>query len=168
MILRGGGWNFSWRQLVSGPIIAVFLGVMLNWTHLASWIPGSLLKCFDFLGGCAVPLSLILTGAIACDFRSELNLTTETMTTLWGIFLRIGLIPVLFLLVAWCLPNNPDLKKVLVVQSAMPAAMLPIVLTKLYGGNVKLALRLVVATSLVSFITIPLVIHWGLRLLNLP
>jgi predicted permease len=45
----------------------------------------------------------------------------------------------------------------------MPAATLPIVLARHYGGEPATALRIVLGTSAVSFITTPVWIHFGLK-----
>jgi malate permease and related proteins len=50
-----------------------------------------------------------------------------------------------------------------VVQSAMPAAVFPIVLAKMHGGEMPVALRVVLGTSIPSLITIPLWLGWALR-----
>lgn len=164
LILQGGNWRTQWQKIFSPPVLAVFAGVVLNVLHLSPLLPDVVVQSLGFLGNCAVPLSLILTGAILCDFRRELRMDQGGLATLSGAALRMAIIPAGFLLAAWLLPLGPELKKILVVMAAMPAAMFPIVLTRLHGGDVGLALRQVVVTSLISFGTIPLVIHFGLRL----
>ncbi|MCE2828062.1 MAG: AEC family transporter, partial [Verrucomicrobium sp.] len=60
-----------------------------------------------------------------------------------------------------------ELKRVLVVQAAMPAGVFPIVLSRLYGGDPATAVRIVAGTTLLSLVTIPLWIRWGLSWLDL-
>ncbi|MCB1134495.1 MAG: AEC family transporter, partial [Verrucomicrobiae bacterium] len=54
----------------------------------------------------------------------------------------------------------------LVVQAAMPAAIFPIVLARLFGGQPRVAIQVVLITSLVSLLTAPFVIAWGLARLG--
>ena len=61
---------------------------------------------------------------------------------------------------------DPALKKVLVIQSAMPAAVFPVVLAKMHGGDMPVALRAVFATSIPALATIPLWLGWALRFLQ--
>ena len=65
------------------------------------------------------------------------------------------------------LPCSVELKRVLVVQAAMPAGVFPIVLSRLYGGDPATAVRIVAGTTLLSLVTIPLWIRWGLSWLDL-
>jgi len=70
--------------------------------------------------------------------------------------LRLGILPVLFLLLAKYLPCSLELKRVITIQAAMAAAVFPIVMAKHYGGDPATALRVVLGTSLVGLVTIPL------------
>ena len=45
----------------------------------------------------------------------------------------------------------------------MPAAVVPIVMARHYGGDPALALRIVLSTSVVSLVTTPLWIRFGLK-----
>ena len=74
---------------------------------------------------------------------------------------RLGIMPVLFLLLAKFLPCSLELKRVIVLQGAMSSAVLPIVLTKHYGGDARTALQVALGTSLVGLVTIPLWIRLG-------
>jgi hypothetical protein len=75
--------------------------------------------------------------------------------------------PVLFLLLARFLPCSIELKRVLVMQAAMPAAVLPIVLTRHYGGDTRTALQVALGTSLAGLVTIPLWLRFGGHLIGL-
>jgi predicted permease len=58
-------------------------------------------------------------------------------------------------LAAWG-TSSEALKQVLLIQAAMPAATFPIVMTRLYEQDVPTAWVVVVGTSLLSLITIPM------------
>jgi predicted permease len=77
----------------------------------------------------------------------------------------MGIMPIFFLLLGWCLTGPVELKRVILLQAAMPAAVFPIVMAKHYGGDARTALRVVIATSLVGFATIPLWIRLGQKIL---
>ena len=49
-----------------------------------------------------------------------------------------------------------ELKQVLLVQAAMPAATFPIVMTRLYEQDIETAWTVVVGTSFLAILTIPL------------
>jgi predicted permease len=81
--------------------------------------------------------------------------------------LRLGLLPWLFLLAAKFLPLSVELRRVLVIEAAMVSAVFPIAMAKHYGGDPPTALRAVLSTSLVGFLTIPLWIRFGLTFVGL-
>ena len=66
---------------------------------------------------------------------------------------------------AYFLPISLPLKQVLVVQAALPAAMFPIILARHYGGQVGIAVQVVLSTTALSIATIPLIIYIGMKLL---
>ena len=80
---------------------------------------------------------------------------------------RLGIMPLLFILLAKYLPCSTELKRVLILQGAMPSAVLPIVITKHYGGDARTALQVALGTSLLGLATIPLWIHFGGQLVGL-
>ena len=86
----------------------------------------------------------------------------DTRVTLASIFLRLGLLPVAFLLLAKFLPCPVELKRVIVIEAAMPAGILPIVIARHYGGQPLTAVQVVVATTVVGLLVIPLWLRVGL------
>ena len=56
----------------------------------------------------------------------------------------------------------------LILQAAMPSAIFPIVVTKVHHGDVPTALQVVLGTSLVGLITIPLWLGFGLWWIPIP
>jgi len=65
------------------------------------------------------------------------------------------------------LPCSVELRQVIVVQAAMPCAMFPIILCKLYKGDTAMAVQIVIATTALSLLTIPYWISFGLRIVGL-
>ena len=57
-----------------------------------------------------------------------------------------------------------ELKRVLVIQGAMPSAVFNIMIARHYGGHAPTAVQCVLATTVVSLVTTPLVLAWALRL----
>ncbi len=155
-----------WAPLLNPPILAVLAGILLNFLGADNWIPSSVDTAWHMLGLCAVPLGLLLTGAVLADHAAPHVLRSGWSVTLLGIAIRLGVLPVLLLLAAMFLPADPALLAVIVVQAAMPSAVFPIVLAKIHDGDMPTALRVVLATSLVGLVTIPLWLTFGLRLIG--
>jgi hypothetical protein len=59
------------------------------------------------------------------------------------------------------LPLQQELRQVLVVQAAMPAGLTSIMLARMYGGRPAVAVQIVIATTLLSLLTLPWIIAWG-------
>ncbi|MEG2248694.1 MAG: AEC family transporter, partial [Akkermansia sp.] len=59
------------------------------------------------------------------------------------------------------LPISIDLKRIMVLQAAIPAAMVPVIIAKQFGGHPALAMQITLVTTFVSFITLPLWLAFG-------
>jgi predicted permease len=55
-----------------------------------------------------------------------------------------------------------ELKRVLVVQAAMPSGMMPLVLARHYGGRPLVAAQIIVGTTLLGVLVIPWWLSWGM------
>jgi predicted permease len=163
-----GGLGGGLRRAVNPPSIAVVLGLGLNALGLGGAIPGFLRQALALLGEAAIPLAVLLVGATVADHFSPAALRGGAATIGVGLVLRLLALPALFLLAALTLPLTPELRRVLVLQAAMPAALFPVVMVRYYGGEAATALRVVLGSSLVSLLTTPLWLGLGLRALALP
>jgi predicted permease len=156
----------DWHKVLSPPVVAILGSILLNLAGAGRWTPGFLYKTSDWLGQCAVPLALMVTGAIFADLLRANPPGHRLGVALGGVFLRIGLLPLFFLLAAKLLPGNLELKRVLAVQAAMPAAMLPVAIARHYGGDPGVAMQIVLWTTLLGLVTIPFWLQFGLRLVE--
>jgi predicted permease len=171
-LLTGTG---SWRRALNVPFFAVLGAIVLNLLHAGEWLPGFVLATLGFLGNAALPLCVLLTGVSLADAVAERGLTKDARVTIAGCVVRVGILPVLILLATKGLSLWPafptELKQVLVVQAAMPSALLPVILARHYrdssGTDSATAVRVVLATTLVGLVTIPLWLRLGAYWLGL-
>lgn len=171
VMLLTGGKRGGWKSLLNAPLITTVVCLLLNLTGQGPTIAensGFVMRAVEMLAACAVPLSLLLIGAAIRDLlraqepgKGANNTAVEAIA---AIAVRLAIVPLLILLCARFLPLSIELKRVLVVQAAMPAAVFPIILTRRYGGDTATAVRIVVATTAVGLFSIPLVIVFGLWL----
>ena len=173
-ILNGKLDGRAWRQMVNPPSVAVLVAVAFNLLEITPWLhqyAEFVLTPVRWLGEAAVPMLLVLVGAsIADQLQAEgrKNRRRDTAKVIaWASLLRLGLLPIAFLLVALVLPASVELKRVIVVEAAMPSAVFPVLLARRYGGDPATALRVVLSTSILSLLTIPLWILAGLALVGL-
>ena len=167
MLLSGVSIKEGWRKVLNAPVVSILCGLALNYTHGSEWMPQFLLTGAHMLGQCAIPVALLLIGAVVSDEFREFHSAPRWRVMIGACVLRLAVLPILFLLLAKYLPCSAELKSVIVLQSAMPAAVFPIVISKHYGGDLNTALRVVLATSVVGLITIPLWIRFGLAFVGL-
>ena len=151
-----------WRLALNAPVLTILISLLLNFSGLHVYVPQVAHNTFAMLGACAVPLAVLLIGASIADLWGQGAM--QWKVAIVSPILRLGIIPVAFLLAAYHLPISLELKRVIVVQAAMPSAVFNIMIARLYGGHASTAVQVVIATTVVSCITTPLVIAWGLKL----
>lgn len=152
------------RKIISPPLIALIVALIINFVELDGSIPGWIANPVSLLGACTIPIGIMLAGASVADLMSHQGIFEMPKIGLGSIGVRLGLLPVFFILLAAFMPGiTTELRQVIVIQAAMPAGIMPIVLSRHYGGDASVAVRAVIATTLASVITMPLWIQFGLR-----
>jgi malate permease and related proteins len=121
----------AWKNIFNPPVLAVIVTVPLNFLHGDQWIPSFVLLAIKMLGDCAIPMGIILVGATMADHLHEFHSASGWRVIFGSCVLRAGLMPFLFLLLAKYLPCSIELKRVIVLQSAMPTATFAISLAPL-------------------------------------
>jgi predicted permease len=163
LVLAGVPLREGWRRLASPPVLSLLLALGMNLCSLTSHIPAPAMDVVHWCAAGAIPLGLLLIGATLENFILENpQRLFEARTTFGACLLRQGLLPVAFLLLAKFLPCTPELKRVMVVQAAMPAGIFSVVLAKHYGGRPLTAVQIVVGTTVLGVLVIPLWLRLGL------
>jgi predicted permease len=175
VMILSGDRQIPWRRLVNGPVVSVLLGLLLVGSGAdrllcagdggVHAIGGPLRTAMGWLGAGAFPVAILITGAVMMDLVGEERPSPRIV--LGGCVVRLVVLPLVLLAAARFLPAPLALKQVLVVQAAMPSAMSPIMLAKIYQGRPGVAVQVVIATTVVSLFTLPLVIVWGSRWVGL-
>ncbi len=156
----------GFKSILNGPFLAVTSALILNYTGLFQYIPGIVNTTMEMLGRCAVPMAIFMIGATIGRFFTDGIFHDALRVSVLSIMVRLGFAGGLIIAAAKFLPVPMDLKLLLVIQGAMPAAVFPIILARLFGGKPQVAIQVVLATSLASIVTAPLVIAWGLAWVN--
>lgn len=143
--LRAGGF-------VTPAGLATFLGFGLF--LLGFHLPGFLGKAAGLLGSMTTPLSMALVGAILS--RLPLKALAGGART-WALALyRLAFLPALLLAVLRLLGFQGLLLYLPVVAASMPVAVNAAILAEAYGGDSRTASALVLVTTLLSLLSIPL------------
>lgn len=159
VMMMAGSREMPWRKLLNGPVVAIVLSLLLVFTGLDRYVAGPLRVALGWLGAGAFPIGILITGALIMDFVASER--PSWRIALGGVAVRLVLVPAIFLAAAKWLPVTVELKQVLVVQAAMPSAVTPILLAKLYGGRPAVAVQVVVVTTVACLVTLPLIVALG-------
>jgi predicted permease len=163
ILLAADGGKGAWKNIFNAPLYAILAGVAVSLAGAAHQVPPPLLKGLHMLGECAVPVALLMIGAVTLDFLEPRMSWKGSGTIAGAVLLRLGVLPVVLIGLAGMLQGDEMLQRVLVVQAAMPAAAFPIVLVRRNGGDVPTALRVLLATSFASLLVSPFWISRGLE-----
>ena len=163
ILLGGTSLGHDWRKMFNPPLLAILLTLALNLIIGRGHVPEFVRTTTRMLGQCAIPLGILMIGATMADYVHEFRTVRGVRLVIVSCALRLGILPVLFLLVAKYLPCPVELKRVIVIQAAMSAAVFPIIMAKHYGGDPATALRIVLGTSLAGLVTIPLWLRFGMK-----
>ena len=167
LFLTAGTGKLDWKKLLNPPLFSMAIALTLNWSGAAANIGNEGLVALEKVGWLAIPMGLMLIGAAMYDHLHELNLKKYIKWVGMSCLLRLGILPALFVLAAATLPILPELKAALVVEAAMPCGIFPMLIARHYGGSGNTALQLILGTTFLSVITIPLWVLAGVHFAGL-
>jgi predicted permease len=166
VLTRQAGGSF-WRRLVNAPTLAILGSGALNLLHANEWLPVFFRKSLHMLGQAAIPVALLLAGVTLYD---QLRITHEERPRYGALSLavtaRVLILPLLYFATARWLPMPEALRSVLILQGAMPSAMMPIVICRLHKADSRFSIQIILLTTLISLVTIPLWIRFGLSFIG--
>ncbi|MFV0338040.1 MAG: AEC family transporter, partial [Chthoniobacterales bacterium] len=142
-------------------VLAILTGLFLNFLNPDAWLPSWADETLSMLGSAAVPLALLLTGAVFADFANPFKIFEKKRILFASLFLRVVLMPIAMLCFAKWIWMSPELKNVLMVQAAMPAAVAPLAITRYYSGDLETASRVVLGNTLFGLFSIPFWLQFG-------
>lgn len=161
-LLAGQRSGSFWRAALTPPVIAIVASLVVNLSLGSAWLPAFVRTALHWLGVCAFPIQLIVTGATLADLVRR-NAVIPNLSTLIGAnIVRLGLLPLVMLAFARSLGDSRELQQVVVVQAAMPSAMIPVILAKYYKADSDLAAWIVITTTVLGLFMIPFWLRFSL------
>lgn len=140
--------------VVSNPIVAALLGAMA-WRVLGlPPLPGPVRATLDLLGAAAAPVALVSLGAGLAAFRLGAAWREVTLAAAAKLFLM----PVLVWLASALVGLSATETAVTVTAAALPTGSNPVLLAVRYGQGTDRAGATVVATTLVSIVTLSVLV----------
>lgn len=141
----------SLRKVFSPPFIGFSIAVALILMQIK--LPSFLMTTFKYLGSMTTPLSMLFIGIAMFGVKfSQIRLSKDLLALLAGRFI---ISPLIVLAVAYFIPIPELMKKVFVIQSALPAMTQTTVLSKVYGGDTEYAALMVTTTTIFAILAIP-------------
>ncbi|MGL5900429.1 MAG: AEC family transporter [Lactobacillaceae bacterium] len=159
---KGQKVKFDWHHLIPAPLwgfIVALPFIFIPWlkTHLlVSFVTTTLSK----IGGLVTPLSLIYIGIMLSNFGlKNMKFDRSVIVTLFGRFVTAPIIMTILIFIGAQagLTIIPVFYKTLIIQAATPTfAVLPVLATT-YHSDVQFATNIVVTSSVLFIIVVPII-----------
>jgi hypothetical protein len=162
LVLSGLSLREGWRKLVSPIVVTLVVALVLNRAGAVAYLPKIFTDLVHSLAACAIPLGILMTGVSLANYLGDVRALWQPKIVGLACVVRLGVLPLLILAAAKWLPLSVELKRVLVVQAAMPAGVVPIIVARHYGGQPLTAVQIALGTTALGLLTIPLWLRVGL------
>lgn len=141
-------------HLFNPVFISMLIGLTLGALNAGSWMPALITDFVGDLGGCYIPISLLLAGYTIADypFNAVFNRPKSYVFTL----LRLVIIPLFVLVLSWAMGLSKDLATLVVLAFAGPSGMNVVVFPASYGQDCKTGASIVLLSSICSIVTVPI------------
>ena len=151
---NAGIWQNLKKGLLTPPVLAILLGMVLGLTGWTNYVPGFLVRAFETAGDCQGPVAMVLAGIVIGGYRFG-NILKK-----WKVYiitvLRLIAIPAVMLLVLRLFGVSDELLSLSLVAFATPMGLNTIVFPAAYGGETETGASMALISHTISVITIPL------------
>ncbi len=140
------------RKLFSLPFVyAAAAGLALSTANIR--LPDQLIDVISFIGGAALPILLIMLGFELHSIRiKDLGISIAGSALRLGVGFGLGLLFVALFTV------DPLTRKIIIFDATMPSAVGAVVLGVRFNSHPEVSSSIVLMTTLVSLVTIPLLV----------
>ena len=142
----------AFSEMFKLPLIyAVVFGLLINIFKMP--IPNVLFKPLEMIGAVTIPVALILLGYRLTEIRVR-----DTKKAFMASGFRIAGGFVIGIIIAHLLDLSGTIRNIVILQSAMPSAVMSMILTHKYGSDAELSASIVLISTMFAIITIPLIL----------
>lgn len=140
------------KRIVSPPLMGFILALILIILNLQ--LPKFIIDTCKYFGNLTTPLSMLFIGITLNSIKlNEIKVTKDMIALLMG---RFFISPLLIFLLAMNFPIPLLMKKVFILQAAMPVMTNTSIVAKKYGADHKYATIMTVITTVLSIVFIPI------------
>lgn len=141
----------TFKRIVSPPLMGFVIAIILIMLNIQ--IPKFIMDTCKYFGNLTTPLSMLFIGITIYSVDiSEIKMDIDMIAILLGRFL---ISPILIFIMAYYFPIPELMKKVFVVQAAMPVMTNTAIVARTYGADHKYATVMTVVTTISSLLFIP-------------
>lgn len=139
------------KRIVSPPLLGFMSAIVL--ILLDIHLPKFAMDTFKYLGGLTTPLSMLFIGITMTSIKpKEIEFNKDMAALFIG---RFVISPLLVFILAYNAPIPLLMKKVFIIQAAMPVMTNTAIVARSYGANYKYASVMTVVTTLLSIVFVP-------------
>jgi predicted permease len=152
-IVAGKQWKQNIKEVFKIPVLyAAVLGLFLNLFHIE--VPELAVNSLDIIAKMGIPLVLLILG-----YNLSRAKITSLPNTLLASFLRVGVGLMIGLLIVNLLGITGVFRSVVILESAMPAAAMSVIIATKYRSEEDLVSSVVFITTITSLIIIPFLLN---------
>ena len=151
-----GNSKITLRDLITPPLMANIIGLLLVFTHTRNLVPSILSGSIEMLGSATVPIATFILGAmlgsISFTFKRYL------LDAVRVILVKLIIIPICTIAILYFIDlgsSHPLLAAFLVIQSSAAPATAIVIQVKHYGGNEEEVSSITLLTYISCVITMP-------------
>lgn len=143
------------KTLLNPSIIAVVIGVIIMVFEIS--IPTIFFSSIKSVGSITGPLSMIIVGAILSRVKFKNHL--KDWTLYYGIMIKLILLPIILYGISIIINDRSIVANSVIIIASMPAAAMTSIFAESYDKEKDFAAIVVLTTTLLSVITIPLLVN---------
>ena len=142
------------KKVFNPNFVAILLGGALGLTGVAAALPGAFYEGLERLGSCYTPVALLLAGYVIADYPLREAFGDKKVYLMTA--LRLVLLPLSGLLVLKLLGVSDTVMLMACMTLVCPCGMNVVVFPASYGQSSRFGASLVLSSSVLSVITVPL------------
>lgn len=150
--------ELSWKKILHPVLLATLLAMGVRLANFDGYIPEFFISILRLLGGMTIPLIMIILGGnIYVDFQKKGKI--YTLEIIKFVLLKNILFPLVFLFIIILIQPAYPIALILILQSAVPPVTAVPLLTERAGGNRAIVNQFIVASFIISLLTIPVMVY---------
>ena len=161
-LISGDASLISVKKIVTNPaVIALVVGLVLFFAPVH--LPAIVNQVLTGMANLNTGLAMIVLGANLGSSNIGLMIADRRLYKVS--VLRLIVVPALVLLTLFVMPCPFEIKMVVLISEATPSGAATSMLAQMFGGDYQYGTGLVIITTLLSMITMPLVLTFALQIL---